>query len=150
MKSAYCALVLGVCSHGLAICRSLKRHGIQVHVLEPDSDLPGFRTSSAHVHTANSINDSRLIEQLFAFRKTIHSDTQIVVFPTNDNNVRVIAQHAEQLAESFIVSWLSSAQAVENLLYKSEIEARCREKDMLYPASSIAKTIVWTSCWLST
>ena len=62
------ALVIGLCSHGLAISRSLYKQGIEVHAFEPNPDTPGFYTNTAKVHLVKSINDGALIDELVLFQ----------------------------------------------------------------------------------
>ncbi|MFC6669024.1 hypothetical protein [Marinobacterium aestuariivivens] len=96
-QNAPCALVVGLCSHGLAIARSLQRLGVEVHAFEANSAIPGALTNSAVIHYVESIKDDSLVDNLLAFRERIPSSRDIVLFPSNDNNVRVIARHIGRL-----------------------------------------------------
>ena len=134
-----CALVIGLCSHGLAISRSLHRFGIEVHAFEPNPELPGFKTRSAEVHQVTSINDEALVDHLIEFRKRIPAEKRIVLFPTNDNNVKVIAENIGEIGRHYFVSWSASAAKVKQLLLKNNIEKRCIQTGLSYPKSIIVE-----------
>ncbi|MAZ90119.1 MAG: hypothetical protein CL693_21000 [Cellvibrionaceae bacterium] len=131
------ALVIGLCSHGLAMCRALRDHDVEVHAFEAKAFLPGVKTNSATIHYVRDINSTGLIDDLLAFRKTIDPNTRIVLLPTNDNNVKVIAQNYDKLESHFLLSWSKSRDSVLKLLLKSNIERRCREQGIHYPKSMI-------------
>ncbi len=132
-----CALVVGLCSHGLAISRSLSKAGVEVHAFEANSSIPGFQTKSATIHRVDSIKDPSLIEDLLAFRERMPVAKSIVLFPTNDNNVRVIAEHIDRLKDAFIISWAHCSDSIRKLLLKSNIEKRCLEVGLNYPVSLV-------------
>ncbi|MCP8686784.1 GNAT family N-acetyltransferase [Marinobacterium sedimentorum] len=136
-QNAPCALVVGLCSHGLAIARSLQRLGIEVHAFEANSSIPGALTNSAHIHYVKSIKDNSLVDDLRAFRERIPLSRDIVLFPSNDNNVRVIARNIDRLRGAYILSWESCVDQVQKLLLKSNIEDRCKETGLNYPASVV-------------
>ena len=110
------ALVIGLCSHGLAMTRALSDSGVEVHAFDANSKLPGAQTNSATVHLVKNIKTDSLIEDLVSFRKNISADRQIVLFPTNDNNVKVIANHIDELSRYFLISWTDCADSVLSLL----------------------------------
>ncbi|WP_020679656.1 GNAT family N-acetyltransferase [Marinobacterium rhizophilum] len=139
-QSAPCALVIGLCSHGLAIARSLQRLGIEVHAFEANSAIPGALTNSAHIHYVENIKDNSLVDDLLAFRQRIPASRDIVLFPSNDNNVRIIASNIDRLRGDFILSWEGCVDQVQKYLLKSNIEGRCREVGLNYPASVVLET----------
>ena len=110
--SAPCALIVGLCSHGLAIARSLNAAGIKVHAFEANPDIPGFKTRTANVHKVSSIKEEGLVEDLLKFAKTEAAQNGVVLFPTNDKNVEVIAKNVEQLAPNFRISWGRCSSAI--------------------------------------
>ncbi|MEH6648946.1 MAG: GNAT family N-acetyltransferase [Motiliproteus sp.] len=136
-KDAPCALVVGLCSHGLAVTRSLRKQGVEVHALEANPGIPGALTNSAQIHLVASIKHDSLIDDLLAFRTRIPAHRRIILFPTNDNNVRVIAKHIDRLSGGFVVSWGDSADTVQRYLQKNNIEQRCRDVGLNYPASVV-------------
>nr|WP_067297841.1 GNAT family N-acetyltransferase [Marinobacterium profundum] len=139
-QNAPCALVVGLCSHGLAIARSLQRLGIEVHAFEANSSIPGALTNSARIHYVESIKDDSLVDDLHAFRQRIPSSRDIVLFPSNDNNVRVIASNIDRLRGAYILSWEGCVDQVQKFLLKSNIESRCKETGLNYPASVVLET----------
>lgn len=130
-----CALVIGLCSHGLAICRSLYAAGVEVHALEVNEQTPGFVTCSATPHVVPSLKDESLVEHLLRFRELIEPHRRIVLIATNDDNVRLIAEHAAELGKEFHISWGNSAESIKALLLKNNIEARCNATGLNYPSS---------------
>ncbi|ANG62528.1 hypothetical protein A8C75_08515 [Marinobacterium aestuarii] len=139
-QNAPCALVVGLCSHGLAIARSLQRLGIEVHAFEANSSIPGALTNSAHIHYVESIKDNSLVDDLRAFRQRIPLSRDIVLFPSNDSNVRVIASNIERLRGAYILSWEGCVDQVQKLLLKSNIEGRCKAVGLNYPASVVLES----------
>lgn len=131
------ALVIGLCSHGLAMTRALTKCGVEVHALEANIDLPGALTSSAKVHKVESIKQESIIDDLISFREKFSVDTKIVLLPTNDNNVKIIAANIALLSPHYIISWDHCADTVAALLLKSNIEQRCEQADLLYPKSMV-------------
>lgn len=129
------AVVVGLCSHGLATVRALRRRGIRVHALEADSDLPGASTRAAEVHIVPGINGEGLIESLRDARSRIASDVPPVLFLMNDNMVRELATRWPELDGRYRLSWSHGREQVGRLLRKSAIEARCREVGLSYPSS---------------
>lgn len=136
-KDAPCALVIGLCSHGLAIARSLRKQGVEVHAFEANRSIPGALTNSARIHLVASIKHDSLIDDLLAFRAKIPASRPIILFPTNDNNVRVIAKSVDRLKEAYLLSWEKSAATVQCYLQKNNIEQRCRDVGLNYPVSVV-------------
>jgi len=134
------ALVIGLCSHGLAMSRALHDTGIEVHALEAKSNLPSVKTNSAKVHFISSINNDGLIIDLLNYRKTVDEQRPIVLFPTNDNNVKVLANNIDRLSPHYKISWANCADTVRSLLLKSNIEARCKEVGLHYPKSFVVNS----------
>ena len=115
------ALVVGLCSHGLAMTRALHMNGVEVHAFEANPNLPGVKTNSAKIHLIANIKTVSLIDDLLSFRQKIPNNRPIVLFPTNDNNVKVIGQHIETLTPHFVLSWQTCATEVLELLLKNNI-----------------------------
>lgn len=139
------ALVIGLCSHGLAMTRALHDEGIEVHAFEANERLPGYVTNSAHVHKVKNIKTESLIDDLMAFREQIPPGRDIVLFPTNDNNVSVIGRNIDKLTSKFLLSWEHCTDKVMSLLLKDNIEARCAETDILYPKSFVLREVAQLS-----
>lgn len=131
------ALVIGLCSHGIAMVRALRNQGIDIHAFEKNPDLPGALTNAATVHIVSDINSEKLIGELLDFKQNIAPNKDVVLLPTNDNNVRILGENAEALKELFLLSWINCAEQVCQLLLKDNIEKRCNETSLNYPKSRV-------------
>src|SRR5690606_32984102 len=80
---------------------------------------------------------ARAAELLLSFRRNLQTDGPAVLFASSDHMVRSIAQHWGALREEFRTSWSASVELVPKLIDKSNLEALCRERDLLYPHSFI-------------
>jgi predicted ATP-grasp superfamily ATP-dependent carboligase len=107
-----------------------------VHALEARRFLPGVRTRYAHVAWCESINDERLVPALHTLRESLGGDPP-VLFPTNDNVVRILAENWPELATHYRLSWGDCAGTVLSLLTKSRLHDRCDEIGALYPRTRI-------------
>ncbi len=134
------AVVVGLCSHGLATVRALARHGVQVHALEANQDLPGFRTRLARVHLVPDINGPGLVSSLLEIRRLIGGVKRPVLFLINDNMVREYAAGSDALEEKYALSWDHARQTIRSLLHKDAIEKRCLEVGLPYPKSRILES----------
>ncbi len=134
------ALVIGLCSHGLAMVRALYLSGAEVHAFESKSDIPGVATCLAKIHTVESVKTDALIRSLLEFRLSIPVSTSIILFCTNDDNVTVVGRAVDQLKAHYEISWAHCAEAVLSLLLKDNIEQQCRYKNLNYPKSKTLST----------
>lgn len=130
-----CAVVVGVCAHGLALVRSLARSGIDVHIVEADTSLPGLLTGYGVKHLVEDINGDELVPALLQLRRAIAPQSRPVLFLTNDRMVRAVAGCAERVAAAFRLSWAASAAKVRDLTSKHFIEERCKETGLNYPST---------------
>ncbi|HEU4724802.1 MAG TPA: hypothetical protein VFU59_05815 [Candidatus Eisenbacteria bacterium] len=126
------AVLVGLCTHGLAIARSLGRRGIRVVALESNRTLAGRRTRFAEVVDAENINGPALIDDLVRLRERFRENP--VLFITNDNMVRVLAEGLDRIAPLYRFHW-SDPSVVRRLVDKKEIEALAGECGLLYPRS---------------
>lgn len=131
------ALVIGLCSHGVAMTRALNRQGIEVHAFESDHKLPGIETNSATVHFISSIKSLDLFEELYKFRASIDLQIPIVLFPTNDVHVQLFSERMDFIRSHFLLSWQDCGEKIARLLSKENIEKRCEEVKLNYPLSSV-------------
>lgn len=127
------AVVVGLCSHGLAVVRALARSGVDVHALEAKRFLPGTRTRHARVHFVEDINRGGLVPALLEVAERIGG--RPVLFLTNDNMVREAAAAWAELEPRYRLSWGVSAKAVAALLSKADLHAHCRRVGAAYPRS---------------
>lgn len=134
----FVAVVLGLCSHGLAVARALAAAGVPVRAVEKDMQLPGVGTAAVHkVHQVRDFSAENLLPELLALRKELPAQAQVVLFPINDDHVRLIGKHLNALTPDFLVSWAPCAELVLKLLNKDALEAYCRDRGIDYPASLV-------------
>lgn len=135
------AVVVGACAHGLAVIRSLARAGVEVHIVDSDPTLPGLRTRHGKVHLVEDINGPALVPALLALARALASPRRPILFLTNDRMVKVAAGAVQALSEVFSLSFSASAQRTAALGDKVNIEQRCREAGLNYPATTIVDTL---------
>jgi predicted ATP-grasp superfamily ATP-dependent carboligase len=129
------AVVLGLCAHGLAVARALDACGVTVHGLEQDASLPGCRSRAARLTLVADINGGGLIDALLDRTQPWSGGPPPVLYPTNDNMVRTLADAWPALAGRYRLSWSESRAAVRSLLEKSAITQRCLDTGSACPSS---------------
>ena len=125
------AVVVGLCSHGLSICRALSRRNVRVFALEANSNLAGTKTNSATVIQTSSINDESLISSLIEFSAKI--DHKPALFLTNDKMVELVSANWQRLKEHYLLSWSEAPEIVQRLQLKSELAAWCHDRNISHP-----------------
>ena len=135
-KSSVPAVVVGACSHGLAVIRAIAKGNVEVHVLEANSALPGLRSRYCIPHLVDDINGEGLITNLILLRKRISPSERPVLFLTNDHMVRQVAMHIDSLATHYRLSWADSAHTVLKMLHKNSIEQYCQMAGLRYPKTA--------------
>ena len=133
VKESAPAVVVGLCVHGLALARALRAGGVRVLALEADRSLPGTRTRMAEVQWTSDINGPGLIDGLINLRQRLAAEPIPVLYPSNDNMVRVLANDWERLQGLYRLSWSDCRKRVLSLLDKSALEAHCQRYDLPYP-----------------
>ena len=129
------AVVVGVCGHGLTLIRALAMGKIPIIALEANRDLPGVHTKFAAVRFIPDINGEPLIASLIELGRQITSPMKAVLFLTNDNMIRTIARHWEQISDYYSLSWAHCRMDILSLLDKNGLESRCLDRGLQYPAS---------------
>jgi predicted ATP-grasp superfamily ATP-dependent carboligase len=117
------AVVVGLCAHGLAVARALDACGVRVHALEQDPSLPGVRSRSAQVSLVRDINGDGLIPALIDRARQLGGSTRPVLFLTNDNMVRTIADAWPELAAHYRLSWAECRAEVGEFVAAGPTEA---------------------------
>lgn len=137
------AIVIGLSSHGLALCRALKSNQVKVYALESNLALPATKTNTAEIIHAENINTDELIDSLLTLLKriVISDDEKPVIFPTNDKMVRVIANSWPKLSEFFSLSWGDNTDLVLTLQSKEKIQYICEKEGLLYPKSAVLNSV---------
>jgi predicted ATP-grasp superfamily ATP-dependent carboligase len=131
------AIVVGLCAHGVGMVRSLHHAGVRVIALEANPTLPGVRTRCAEVRIVPDINGEGLIEALTQLAEARPECVGRVLLLTNDKMVEIVGKHADTVSRHFKLSWAHAASKLLPLLAKDEIEARCAEVGLNYPASQL-------------
>lgn len=94
------ALILGLGVHGIAIARSLGRHGVTVEVVDTDARQPQRHSRYCRrFHEVASLEDERLIEFLIGLGRK--SGRKTALFITMDKTVPVVSLHRDVLQEYF-------------------------------------------------
>lgn len=127
------AVVVGLCSHGLATCRALADGGVTVHALESNADLPGNLTRYAQVHRVPAISGPGVVESLLQIRPRLDSPQRPVIFLMNDKMIREVARRWPELESHYQLSWAPCRREVIRLTDKATLEQRCHEVGLNYP-----------------
>jgi D-aspartate ligase len=130
------AVVVGLCAHGLAVARSLAARGLSVLALEPDGGQPGVRTRVAQVESRGPINGPGLATTLVSLAEEAGWSGLPVLFLTNDNMVRNVAENFGALRTRYRWSWQDCAPELLYLLNKEQLPAACAGRNVLFPATS--------------
>jgi predicted ATP-grasp superfamily ATP-dependent carboligase len=130
------AVVVGLCAHGLAVARSLAARGLSVLALEPDGGQPGVRTRVARVESRGPINGPGLATTLLSLAEESGWSALPVLFLTNDNMVRNVAENCGVLRARYRWSWQDCASEVLYLLNKEQLPAACAGRKVLFPATA--------------
>lgn len=131
------AVVVGLCAHGLAMARSLRRAGTRVVALESNPTLPGIRTRCADVVMVKDLTGSRLIDALRDLAPRVSDNGKPVLLLTNDRMIRTVGEHVNALLPLYRLSWGETSEQLLPLLSKSTLERRCAEVGLLFPKSKV-------------
>jgi predicted ATP-grasp superfamily ATP-dependent carboligase len=132
----HAVVVIGLCSHGLAMARALYKEGVTVYAIEQNMDLPGVKTRTVDkVFKIADFTDLTLLNELKYIRTQLAYHDQLVLMPTNDNHVRFIGEHLPQLRDLYLISWHRCADNILKLQKKEELEAASRLSGLNYPKS---------------
>lgn len=133
-------VVVGLCAHGLAIARALAARGLSVLALEPKARNPGVRTRVAEVRVRGPINGPGLTQTLESLAVEGDWRDRPVLFLTNDNMVRNVAENAESLSRRYRWSWQECAPEVLRLLNKELLPAACAGRSVQFPATATLRS----------
>jgi D-aspartate ligase len=136
------AIVVGICGHGLAICRALWAGNVPVIALETDRSLPGIHTNCAKVEFVEDINGGGLIEALAALRSKLDCPGTPVLFLTNDRMVGQVGRGWNRLGDGYCLSWSHCREQLTGLLDKSYLESHCSRQGLLYPRTCLLESLV--------
>jgi D-aspartate ligase len=136
------ALVTGFTIHGLAVARTLSRHGVEVHAFTPPGSRhsPASYTRYAAVHVRDNLNSDALVEHLLKFAGSRPINQQIVLFPTSDRMAAAIAGSWDRLSSRFLLSWAHCRDLVVTLQMKDNLPAFAERSGIRHPRSIIINT----------
>ena len=129
------ALVLGFSIHGLAVARALNRSGTEVHAISESPDIPTARTSAARLHFDGRINTEGAIDCIVDYCGSLDPQVPIVLFPTNDRIVEMLADHWERLPGNVHLSWSNDRRRIRQLMRKDGFSRFVAEHDLDCPIS---------------
>lgn len=130
------AVVIGLCSHGLSIVRGLAAGGVTVYGIEKNFDQPGIYTNKCKkIYQLDSFSTDCILKSLKEITNELAHIDKLVVFPSNDNHVKVLAELIGSLPEKCIVSWGACSQSISDLLQKKNIQLQAEKQDLNYPRS---------------
>ena len=130
MKQKIPAVVIGSCSHALAICRSLGRKGVPTFLLQEKRNMPVSKTRYAKSVYVSAINTDELIPNLFKIFDRFSEKP--VLFPTNDNMVRLIALHYEEIKKCYRLNW-PDPEVLLKLIDKKYLPTFIEKANLSYP-----------------
>jgi len=127
------ALVFNCHITGLAVARSLGRHGVPVIGLDRDEN--GYGMHSRYTTVAGRcpypLDDERgFIDLLMEIGRTLKQ--KAVLFPCLDEWVFAVARHASELSEYFVLPF-SNLETVERILDKNLLYRKCEERGIPIP-----------------
>lgn len=135
-------LIIGLCSHGLAMARALHKENVTVYAIEKNMLLPGVKTNSVkEVFQIESFEDLYLLNSLLSIRGMLSDWNNIVLMPTNDNHVKFIGTFIKDLKQKFLISWSNCASNILRLQKKEELELASTQSGLNYPLSFLISTI---------
>ena len=132
------ALVIGFTVHGLAVARSLSRHGVRVHAFTlPEGRFTATRfTRHATVHIRDNLNSDALIPHLEEFGRRQAESERIVLFPTSDRMTSAIGRHWDRLKGRYLLSWSHCRDLVLSMQRKDSLPALAASAGILHPETA--------------
>jgi len=98
------AIILGGHFHSLGAARNLSRHGVPVRVLDSGVCVAQFSRHVGRVYKCPPISEER---EFIGFLLQLAVEEKLsgyVLFPSDDEGVRILAQHRERLSERYLVT----------------------------------------------
>ena len=107
---------------------------MRVIALESDRGLPGLRTRYADVELTEDIKGPGLIDAIVRVAERL--DEKPVLFLTNDNMVRTVAQQFDRIEPTCRILW-SDPRRILEMLSKDNLERLACAAGLRYPATHI-------------
>lgn len=126
------AVLIGLCSHGLAILRSLVRKGVPVIAIESNWEQPSAHTRyGIKLHHPDLYGPS-LLDLLEALGTRVRAKP--VLFVTNDRMVRLMNPHQERLRRHYHLPF-PAADLLSTLIEKDTLTPLAIRQGLRMPAS---------------
>ena len=103
--------------------------------------MPGCRSRALQLHLVRDINGPGLLEELLDLVPALPNKGPPVLFLTNDDMVRTVAEGWPALEGRYRLSWFDRRLEILSLLEKSEHSARSRATDCRYPRSALIPAV---------
>ena len=140
-RSVTPAVVLGCYAHGgLAAARTLGRLGVPVHCVDADWATPAFFSAYCRERVRWNLHDSpsaQTLDVLRALGKRIGRPA--VLIPTGDAGAIFVADHADQLRDSFLFPDISP-DLIRSLCSKEEMYHLARKHGVATPETAFPKS----------
>lgn len=138
MFNTSAALVIGLCSHGLAVARALAKEGIAVFAVEQNHSLPGTSSNAVkQIFSVKSFDAIDLVPALLQIRQQLSDWEKVVLMPTNDNHVKIVGEAVEKLVPPYLLSWSDCKENILLLLKKDFLEQASHRQKINYPKSIV-------------
>ena len=98
------AVIVGGSFHSLGAARNLAKHGVPVCVLDSAPCVARFSRSVKRFCKCPSVDDEAGFVEFLARIAAENNMEGWVLFPSNDEHVRIFAQHRERLSEHYLVT----------------------------------------------
>lgn len=126
------AVVVGAGINGLGVARSLARERVPVWLLDCDACRAELRTNAAKPLVIAALEGDALIDELLRLGNTKFVDQRPVLFLTQEESVRSVSRHRDQLASLYRLN-LPPADIVEALQHKHGFQLLAEQFDAPIP-----------------
>jgi len=131
-------VVVGLCSHGLAIVRTFARKGIPVFAIESDFHQPSARTRYGIKVHCSSLYGPDLLRLLDAIgQRAAHKPLLLV---TNDKMVRLVNPHQAELRKRFHLAFPDPG-LLDRLIDKEPLAEIMQSRGLRIPETRLAGSI---------
>jgi len=130
-------VVVGLCSHGLAIVRTFARRGVPVYGIESDFRQPSARSRYGIKIACPSLYGPELLQTLNQIGERAARRPLLLV--TNDKMVRLLNPHQRDLRERFHLPF-PSRELLDRLIDKEPLAEHARSKGLRIPETRVVET----------
>jgi len=127
-------VVVGLCSHGLALVRAFARKGIPVYAIEADFRQPSARTRFGVRIRCDSLYGPALIDLLSDLAD--RAARKPVLLVTNDKMVRLVNGHRDRLQEKMHLPFADAA-LLDRMIDKEALTALAGNQGMRVPETRV-------------